>query len=35
MVEHEVDVYVHDEFASGNVVHEADARVDVVTHDVT
>ena len=35
MVEHDVDVYVHDEFASDDVVHETDAHVDVATHDVT
>ena len=35
MVEHDVDVYVHDEFASDDVVGETDAHVVVVTHDVT
>ena len=35
VVEHDVDVYVHDEFASIDVSHEIDAHYDVVTHDVT
>ena len=34
VVDHDVDVHVHDEFASDAVVHEVDAHV-VVTHDVT
>ena len=35
IVEHDVDAYIHNEFASADVSHEVDAHHDVVTHDVT